>query len=290
VEHDEQLAWEERAGRPAAIAAFAASILTFTGGIYLQVALSDREDGTDGFLAAVDSQQGDVLTAGVLQLVSTLILIPVLLYLYRVTRYRRSELTPTAAYLLVTGALTVGLITLFSRLQLIETAKDFFPFEIPDDLSGLTGDDYAEAVDPDKAAEEAVRDAVSPALQGLGLGGSVALAVATIMISINAMRAGLLSRFMGVLGAIAGALFVIPIGQQVLQPYWFGALGVLFLAKWPGGRGPAWQTGEAIDWPGAAAQREEIERRRAERDAAEGEVTADAVPRPASRKRRKKRG
>jgi hypothetical protein len=79
---------------------------------------------------------------------------------------------------------------------------------------------------------------------------------------------------------------------QILQLFWFAALGMLFLDRWPGGRGPAWQTGEAIPWPGAAEQREEIERRRAEREGlieAPPEPEAEAAePRPKSRKRRKK--
>jgi hypothetical protein len=109
------------------------------------------------------------------------------------------------------------------------------------------------------------------------------------------MRAGLLSRFMGILGIFVGVLLVIPLGVQILQLFWFAALGLLFLDRWPGGRGPAWQTAEAIPWPGAAEQREEIERRRAEREGiveappeTEPEVEA-GDPRPTSRKRRKKK-
>ena len=31
--------------------------------------------------------------------------------------------------------------------------------------------------------------------------------------------------------------------------FWLGALGGLFLGRWPGGRGPAWETGEPDLWP-----------------------------------------
>ena len=158
--HDEQLAWEARAGRPAAIAAFAAAALSFGAGIYLQVALADREDGADGLLEAADKQSGDFLLAAGLQVIGVLLLIPVLLYLYRATRYRRDELKPTAAYLVVIGALTFAVITMVRQVQLIDIAGDFFPFDIPDDLSGLTGDDYADAVDPDKAAAKEIRDSL----------------------------------------------------------------------------------------------------------------------------------
>ena len=39
----------------------------------------------------------------------------------------------------------------------------------------------------------------------------------------------------------------------IIQAFWLGALGLLFLGNWPGGRGPAWETGEADPWPSAAA-------------------------------------
>lgn len=289
--HDEQLAWEERAGKPAALAAFAAALLSFTAGIYLQIALADREDGADGLLAAADKEPSDFIVAGVLQVTGVLLLIPVLLYLYRATRYRRKELNPGAAYLMVLGAITLAIVTMARQFQLIDIAKDFFPFDVPDNASELRGDEYAEAVNPEKAAEEEIRDALSPALQGVGVGGSIALAFGVIMISMNAMRAGLLSRFMGILGVIIGVLYVIPIGVQILQLFWLGGLGLLFMGRWPGGRGPAWQTGEAMVWPGAAQQREEIARRREEREREEsGDPEPEPqAPKPASRKRRKKR-
>ena len=31
--------------------------------------------------------------------------------------------------------------------------------------------------------------------------------------------------------------------------FWLGALGGLFPGRWPGGRGPAWETGEPDPWP-----------------------------------------
>ena len=34
-------------------------------------------------------------------------------------------------------------------------------------------------------------------------------------------------------------------GPLIVQLFWLVAIGVLFLGRWPGGRGPAWETGEA---------------------------------------------
>ena len=281
--HDEQLAWEARAGKPAAVAAFGTALLAIGAGLYLPLALSDNPDGADELLAAADVESADFVVAGVLQSLGLLLLIPVLLYLFRAIRYRNPRFMPAAAVLAVLGAGTLGVVTVLRQLELIDIADGFFP-------------ERAErARDVEEAAEDWIEDELSPALQGIGLGGSIALAFAIVMVSLNAMRVGLLSRFMGILGIFVGVVLVIPLGVQILQLFWFAALGLLLLDRWPGGRGPAWQTGEAIAWPGAAEQREEMERRRAEREAAEPpepEPEPEPEPqdsRPASRKRRKKR-
>ena len=271
--HDEQLAWEARAGKPAAICAFLAAFMAIGAGVYLPLALSDDESGADGLLRSADSESGDFIVAGALQGIGLLLLVPPLLYLFRAARHRESRLMPAAAVLTVLGALTLAVITIFRQLELIDIADSFFP-------------EKADARDVEQAAEDHIEDELSPALQGIGLGGSIALAFGVIMISLNAMRAGLLSRFMGILGIFVGVLLVIPLGVQILQLFWFAALGLLFLGRWPGGRGPAWESGQAIPWPGAAQQREALE--------GEPEPEVEPAPpepepsRPASRKRRRK--
>lgn len=278
MEHEEQLAWEARAGKPAAAAAFAAALLSFVSGIYLQAAIGGTTEA-DEYLREAERQPADFILTGVLLALASLLIIPVLAYLYRATRYRLPTLMPASLYLAGLGAATIAVVAVWRYVELPNVAEDFFPYQ---------------GQDADEDAEDAIREALPPAAQGLGLGGTVALAFAVVMISLNAMRAGLLSRFMGVIGIFIGVLYVIPLGVQVLQLFWFAALGLLFLGRWPGGRGPAWQTGEATPWPGAAEQRAEMERRRAE---AEGVVEPEAPaeppepehPRRASRKRRKKR-
>jgi hypothetical protein len=131
--------------------------------------------------------------------------------------------------------------------------------------------------------------------QLLGLPGALGLALALVVISLNAMRVGLLTRFMGVLGMITGALMIIPFGGPlpIVQAFWLLLLSVLFLGRWPTGQPPAWRTGNAEPWPSSAEQREQ--RRRAAA-AARGEpvpepepVTAGPAPGAAARKRKRKR-
>ena len=279
MDHDEQLAWEARAGKPAAVAAFAAALVGFTSGIYLQAAIGGASDA-DEYLREAERQPADFIISGILLAVGSVLIVPVLAYLFRATRHRRPELMPAALYLAALGAVTIAVVAVWRYVEITNIAEEFFPFD---------------GTDPEEAAEDELRDALPPAVQGVGIGGTLALAFAVVMISLNAMRAGLLSRFMGILGIFVGVVLVIPLGVQILQLFWFAALGLLFLDRWPGGRGPAWQTGEAIPWPGAAEQREEIERRRAEREglleppADAAEPAEPETPRPASRKRRKKK-
>lgn len=297
MSREEQLAWEARAGRPVAIASFAGGVIGFGSWLLYQSVISGREDGTDGFLKAIEADPSTFITSGILQAASLLLLIPPLLYLWRAIRARRPEFTQTAAILLVLGALGFAISTLVQQITLTDVAKDFFPFQIPDDAANLTGDAYAEAVDPDKAAEERVREDLSPAVQGLGLGATFALAFAIVMLSVNAMRVGLLSRFMGVLGIGVGVMLVLPLGiQPLLQLFFFSAIALLFLGRWPGaGRGPAWETGEAIPWPSAA---DRLQPAGQPDDGAADEALPESGPeaetepgpaRPASRKRKKKR-
>jgi hypothetical protein len=101
---------------------------------------------------------------------------------------------------------------------------------------------------------------------------------------------------------IAGVLFVLPLLPGVpifLQAFWLGAVGALFLGNWPGGRGPAWDSGEPDPWPTAAERRGLATPR--DEAAAEGAANGDGpsapperepepVPdRPSSRKRKRKR-
>jgi hypothetical protein len=290
VSSDEQLAWEARAGKPAAIAAFGAGLIALGAWAMYQSAIADREDGTDGFLKAINEDPSTFVTSGILQAIGFLLLIPPLLFLARAVRARRPEFSQTATILVVLGALGFAISTVVQQLVLTDVADDFFPFQIPDDASNLSGDAYAEAVDPEKAAEEAIRDDLPPAISGLGLGATFALAFAIVMIAMNAMRVGLLSRFMGVLGIAMGVMLILPLGiQPLLQLFWLSALGLLFLGRWPGaGRGPAWETGEPIPWPSAAGRLAPPPQEAAEPEQPP-EPAERASPRPASRKRKKKR-
>jgi hypothetical protein len=95
-----------------------------------------------------------------------------------------------------------------------------------------------------------------------------------------------------VLGIILGALFVLPlIASPIIQLFWLIALGALYLNLWPGGRGPAWESGEAEPWPSPPsrfAPQPAADEDEPETEAAEP-VPASAPNPNTARKRRKKK-
>jgi hypothetical protein len=113
-------------------------------------------------------------------------------------------------------------------------------------------------------AKSLTSGALLPVLSYAGLLGLLLTAVSFVLVSLNAMRVGLLTRFMGYLGIFAGVLVIAAITPvPVVAGYWLVALAVLFLGRWPTGTPPSWRSGKAEPWPStqqlreqAAAQRE----------------------------------
>jgi hypothetical protein len=105
------------------------------------------------------------------------------------------------------------------------------------------------------------------------------------------MRAGLLTRFMGVLGIICGAALVL-LPQNPIVVFWLLALALLFARRWPPGMPPAWETGRAEPWPSSTevAEQRAAARAQAARES-EPEVSENGPSEPhvASNKRKRKR-
>ena len=201
---------------------------------------------------AIQAERGGYLAAGILQAVAVALLFVVLRYLYRVVKYRRDEL-PRGVWPLATWApILLGIFALvgtFQRLSAVERVTEKLPLP-PEVAIELSRD------------EQAAGGAIIT-----GIGGSIAalsIAAAFILLSQNARKAGVLSNFIGIIGIIVGVFLVLgPLLGSVLGPipivqwFWLGALALLFLGLWPGGRPPAWETGEAEPWPSAQEVREQ---------------------------------
>jgi hypothetical protein len=205
--------------------------------------------------------------------IGAIVIAIVLDFLYRATRARNPELPWQMRPLPWIGGIGVAIFTVAYQIALAVNVEHF-------------------ATQGSQTYEEARKaiDAGVPPLFGLFV--QLALALAIVMISINAMRVGLLTRFLGYLGVISGALFVLAfVPVPIVQAYWLGALAMLFAGRSPSGTPPAWQSGEAMPWPSPADMREQRVRDAEARrggDVVEGSV-ADDEPSAAAAKRKKRK-
>ena len=88
--------------------------------------------------------------------------------------------------------------------------------------------------------------------------GVLLIAMATVLMSLNAMRVGLLTRFMGYFGIFAGVLVIFPLVPiPIVEGFWLVALAYLFTGRWPSGVPPAWRSGQAEPWPSSQELREQ---------------------------------
>jgi hypothetical protein len=168
-------------------------------------------------------------------------------WLHQVSRARSQSVKDWIRWLAVTGALLSGLMAVGYAVVIAIKANQF----------ATTGHQtYLEA----NRLTSGGLVVVFPLLAQLG---SLLLTGGFIWISINGMRVGLLPRFMGYLGVLAGALVLFPIGSPVpiVQGFWLVGLAVLFAGRWPSGTPEAWRTGVAVPWAPVGAPREAPERR-----------------------------
>jgi hypothetical protein len=237
-----QREWERRYGPVAAGAAVAGTLLLLGQVLFQAVALSDAGSGDRGGLLAIHEHQGPFVASSVCAALSGIALAVVFWYLFHVTRHRRRELPGQLIYLIYLGALLYVAARIAAAVHTVDVADRF-----------VTG-----AAHTERRADDLLKDG-SAVIGGLGLVSNLIVAILFVLLSLNAGRAGVLSRFMSIIGVIVGASAVLLAGGSlVIEIFWLGALAVLFLDRWPGGRGPAWEAGVAEPWL-TAAQRRRLE-------------------------------
>lgn len=265
------LAFEARWRTRAALCAAASAVATLAGQAWL-IAITQKSKTNELTyqLLFFDSHGGSLLPASILAGIGSLLLVGPLLYLFRATQARRPQLPGVAQITAWFGPIAAGIGQIALQVVLLDKAHQF----------ATTGaQTYAQA-------KHITDESILKVMQGLQLAGQLSLGFAFVIISLNAMRVGLLTRFMGVLGIIVGVLFVIPLGTlQIVQPFWLGALVALILGRWPNGQPPAWKTGKAEPWPTQQELREEREKAKAAQLEAQGKAppaTDDEEPEPAA--------
>lgn len=280
VVSDEDQLRREAEGRGLAIAgALAGALLQLGGALWRELAFRHAPTGKHKekeSLLFVHHHAAPLIGSSAVTALGAVVMALALRHLFLATRHRRPELPPVALYCAIAGPLLLLAGQVVSTVVLAGKASDFAGMAHQTNAIAK----HAFSSGPLKAGAAGV------------LAGNLAIGFAFVMISLNAMRVGLLTRFMGVLGIIVGVLFVIPIGSPVpvVQAFWLVALAVLFSGRWPSGLPPAWASGRAEPWPSPQQMRE---RAQAEPEEPAPEPVA-AGPAPAGgggqrRRKRKKR-
>ena len=278
-DREQTLAREKKFALPVGLAAIAgvALILATFGDSAAAVRTSE---GIADRLREVDADSGAIMLASLLQAVGWLLLAAPLIYLFKAAQVRAPRVRAGLIGLVVVAPLFLAVGSVLSAVAVTGAASDFVATPAseyskciedkqagsgPTDgragttgAAGATGEQgsqggegltraEATAECEDEAARE-LRTATSLAgfETGFGLAGLLGFTIAVVYTSLWGLRTGLLPRFWGSLGIALGAVFVF---FTLFTLVWFVYLGFL-LAGWvPGGRPPAWASGQAEPWP-----------------------------------------
>jgi hypothetical protein len=191
-----------------------------------------------------------LIIASVIAAIAITVLTLVLVLLSTATRFRRPSSWALARPLILAGGIALAVISVVHQAVLAVETHNF-----------AIGHDFtSQAVDNALA-----KSAPNVITQYLDLLAGLAVAVGMIVITVNAMRVGLITRWLGVVGILSAILIFLPIGGaelEVIPSFWLVAMGILYVGKWPRSRAtpegmpPAWAAGEARPWPSRAQMRE----------------------------------
>ncbi|HEY6145247.1 MAG TPA: hypothetical protein VIV13_03145 [Solirubrobacterales bacterium] len=264
---------EQRWAVPVGLASIAAVVL-----LIASRPLNVSGDGEADILREAHAHGGSVLLSGLLQTLAFLLLALPLVYLFRAVQSRSGQVRPQLIGLVVAAPLFLAASAACSIGITSEAADSFDAGDVKPELTVKEareecveerkddGVDFLEKkYDPaqgasplracedrkleDDAASRATKEAsLAPLATGLGLAGALGFVVALLYTGLWSMRTGLLSRFWGSVGMVAGIAFLLgPLFLVALV--WFVYFGLLTLGIVPGGRPPAWEAGEAVPWP-----------------------------------------
>jgi hypothetical protein len=238
---DEALLYESRVrSRQVAVAVVAGVCLILASVIQLGGPHTKVDELTLDLLVANRRFPLDLVSA-VVNAIASLGIAWTLLFLFRAARARNPE--KVRPYVRILTLLGGGLAALAGVVYAIVVAIKVHEF-------ATTGSQtYSEA-------SHLTSGAGLLGLQLVGQGAALLVAVGFVLVSMQAMNQGLLSRFMGYLGMFAGALVLFQIIQvPVVQTYWLLAVAYLISGRWPTGVPAAWRSGRAEPWPSSAEAR-----------------------------------
>ena len=302
---EDVLRWEARQGPRAAIAALASAVLVIGSGIATAALFNDAPvtgavdslaragaSGGVGDLPSLrtpyyefyDDRAASVLLTAVARGIGFVAVAFMLVYLGLAVRNRSAAFRRMWVYVALAGGVLGAIATIMFTIGTSAEISSFLDGPRTVDRAGDIGD---------SSVLVTAQLIGIPGTQAIGLS-SLALGLGWVVICLNAMRVGLLTRFMGVLGIICGALIVLPILSPlpIVQTFWLGAMALLLLGRWPNGLPPAWSTGEAVPWPSQQELREARRRGAAPEPEPEPEPVTngtDGRAHPSSNKRKKRK-
>jgi hypothetical protein len=234
VEPSQVIERERRWATPVAVLTLLAAALSIAAVI---VVASNFGAGSDAErLRDVHDDSGLFLVAYVIQALSFALLAVPLLYLFSAARERNDRVRGQFVGLVVAGPLFLAIGAILTAVVFKEAAADFV-------AKGVVGTgDHANDVASDAITNQSLADLIT----GVAIAGGLSFAFAMAYTCFQAMRAGLLTRFWGSLGA---ALGVASIALSQYTPLWFIYFGLLIAGLTPRGRPPAWDAGKAMPWP-----------------------------------------
>ncbi len=186
----------------------------------------------------IDHHAFGLIAGNFLMAVGILALTLVLLFLQDCTRFRRSQTWPLGRPLVLVGGIGYAVLNLIHEVILAIEAHKF-----------AGGKDFS-----NKAVEHALltSGSVGIVLTLLGLLAALGLTVGMIATMVGTQRAGLLPRWLSVIGMLAALLFLPLFGSSFvtafIPAFWLVATAFLLGERLPSGDPPAWAAGEAMPW------------------------------------------
>lgn len=266
--------WERRRALPVALATLAAVALLI---VATAIAPASGEGAAEA-LTSIEQHKGSLALSSLMQALGFLALMAPLYYLFRAARTRSSRMRPQLVGLIVAGplflavssGLTIGshgdaadqfaggeAMSTLSAAEAKEKCesdrKDEGAKEFGEEFEPANGETPLAACEKQKVEDDEAENALSeaslaPIVSGLYLAGALAFVVSFLYAGLWAMRTGLLSRFWGSLGMVAGITFLLgPL--FIVALVWLVYFAFLLFGRVPGGKPPAWEAGEAVPWP-----------------------------------------
>jgi hypothetical protein len=293
----QQLDWEARHRFRAAFAAAVSAVAILVGQILEQTlnagapslpilgalqklaapgSVEDQKSAQVPYAAYLKDHAVELIASRVVTAIGYFALAYALTFLAAAIRARRPQFAKWAFYLPVVSAVLFGVAWIAGGLGRLSDANQVI------DGNGTIG-----------SVQDLGQAGVSELASVLLTPAALALTVALVLLALNGMRTGLLTRFMGALGMVVGVFQIIQVGASLplVQTFWLGGLALLFAGRRPGGDPPAWRTGRAEPWP-SAQQAAEARKAKQEAAAPPAEEEPQRVPagaHPATSKRKRKR-